>query len=139
MLAAVIVLAALLVFSLVGCVLLWRSRPKPVEPEVVERFVDRPVVVEREAKPKPRVTLPRRSKTSFDSLVISGVGRSRRRYIFNFNDGSVQQLNRMSDVQAFASKAIEKPKTLADAQARLVAEWLDKQDALAKARKELGL
>ena len=141
MFAAVIILAVLLVASLVGCVLLWSSRPKPVEPEIIERpvevekevikYVDRPVyidrvvekVVEREAKPK-RVAFERPKDSRLADLTVTGVGRSRRRYIFNFSDGSVRQLDRMADVQNFAAGAVQKPKTLEETQACLVAEWL---------------
>ena len=141
MFAAVIILAVLLVASLVGCVLLWSSRPKPVEPEIIERpvevekevikYVDRPVyidrvvekVVEREAKPK-RVAFKRPKDSRLADLTVTGVGRSRRRYIFNFSDGSVRQLDRMADVQNFAAGAVQKPKTLEETQACLVAEWL---------------
>ncbi len=141
MFAAVIVLAVLLAASLAGCLLIWRYR-KVVEPEVIDRpvevekevikYVDRPVyidrvvekVVEREAKPK-RVAFKRPKGSRLVDLTVTGVGRSRRRYIFNFSDGSVRQLDRMEDVQNFAAGAVQKPKTLAETQACLVAEWLD--------------
>ena len=128
MFAAVIILAVLLVASLVGCLLIVRHR-KAVEPEIIERpvevekevikYVDRPVyidrvvekVVEREAKPK-RVAFKRPKDSRLADLTVTGVGRSRRRYIFNFSDGSVRQLDRMADVQNFAAGAVQKPKTL---------------------------
>lgn len=58
------------------------------------------------------------------ALSLSGVGRSRRRYLVRFSDGSAKTLDNLADLRRFALGATDVPLTLEEAQARLVADWL---------------